>query len=438
MDAYRAEIIYCTNDPSKFGESSICHFKDGLLVVNSSGEIVACGEAKTLLKEWGGNCSYNEYKNHLIVPGFIDSHIHFPQTEMLAAHGEQLLSWLENYTYPVEENFCDKSYSLKIANIFLTELLKNGTTSAVVFGSVHKESVDALFELSYEKNMRIIAGKALMDRNVPFGVRENTLDGFIKSKELIDQWHNKGRLSYAVTPRFAASSSYEQLDGCKKLLNDYPDLYLQTHLSENHEEIDFVKKTYPTFQNYLSIYDEFDFLGRPSIFAHCIHLEKKEWDLMSNTKAVISHCPTSNLFLGSGLFDMKKTRSFDIPVSLGTDIGAGTSFSMMHTFSEAYKIQQLQGTSLNGFDGLYLMTLAGAKALNLDHRIGTLEAGTEADFVILNYNSTPYMEFRNSRCDTIHDRLFSLLMLGDDRAISETYIMGEKKFDQSNCNDTYL
>ncbi|MEE3241392.1 MAG: guanine deaminase [Pseudomonadota bacterium] len=438
MDAYRAEIIYCTNDPSKFGESAICHFEDGLLVVNSSGEIVACGEAKTLLKEWGGNCSYNEYKNHLIVPGFIDSHIHFPQTEMLAAHGEQLLSWLENYTYPVEENFCNKSYSLKIANVFLTELLKNGTTSAVVFGSVHKESVDALFELSYEKNMRIVAGKALMDRNVPLGVSENTLDGFIKSKELIDQWHNKGRLSYAVTPRFAASSSYQQLEGCKKLLNDYPDLYLQTHLSENHEEIDFVKKTYPTFPNYLSIYDEFDFLSRPSIFAHCIHLEEKEWDLLSNTKAVISHCPTSNLFLGSGLFDMKKSRNFNIPVTIGTDIGAGTSFSMMQTFSEAYKIQQLQGTSLNGFDGLYLMTLAGAKAINLDHRIGTLEAGTEADFVILNYNSTPYMEFRNSKCDTIHDRLFSLLMLGDDRAVSETYIMGKKKFDQSNCNDTYL
>ncbi|MBY4678406.1 guanine deaminase [Marinobacterium arenosum] len=422
--AYRSAIVHSLGDPAKVGlENSVEYFEDGLLVVEN-GLVKAVGHAQELLPTLAENVTVTEYQRSLIVPGFIDTHIHFPQTGMIASYGEQLLDWLNNYTFPAEGKFEDRQHAKDVAERFLTELLRNGTTTALVFGTVHKESVDAFFEVAEGYNLRMIAGKVLMDRNAPDYLLDTPESGYQDSKELIERWHGKGRLHYAVTPRFAPTSTDEQLAIAGQLLHEYPDLYMHTHLSENQKEVEWVLELFPDRSSYLDVYQHFNLLTERSVFAHGIHLCDEECQQLADKGSAIAFCPTSNLFLGSGLFNLPKMEQHGVNVGLGTDVGAGTSFSILHTLNEAYKVMQLQGEKLHPFKSLYLATLGGAEALRLDDKIGSFANGKEADFVVLDYQATPLLDYRMQQVKSLDENLFVLATLGDDRTIFETYAAG--------------
>ncbi|MHB0805766.1 guanine deaminase [Stutzerimonas nitrititolerans] len=424
IKAYRAALLHCLADPREVGiEASHEYFEDGLLVVED-GKVVRNGHAADLLSTLPAGTEVIEYKDALITPGFIDTHIHYPQTGMIASYGEQLLDWLDTYTFPTERAFADKVHAGEVAQVFLRELLRNGTTTALVFGSVHKESVDAFFEQAHKLDLRMIAGKVLMDRNAPDYLTDTAESGYADSKELIERWHGKGRLHYAVTPRFAPTSTPEQLTLAGQLFGEYPDLYMHTHLSENRQEIEWVRKLFPERKGYLDVYDHHGLIGARSVFAHGVHLCDDECKRLGETGSAVAFCPTSNLFLGSGLFDLEKMEGFGVRVGLGTDVGAGTSFSQLQSLNEAYKVMQLQGKKLDPFKSLYLATLGGARALYLDDRIGSLQPGKDADFVVLDYKATPLIEYRLSQARSLEERLFALMILGDDRAVKETYAAG--------------
>ncbi|MFL9811965.1 guanine deaminase [Stutzerimonas sp. VN223-3] len=422
--AYRAAILHSLADPREVGvEKSYEYFEDGLLVVED-GKVAQLGAAQSLLSSLPTGTEVIEYPDALITSGFIDTHIHYPQTGMIASYGEQLLDWLNTYTFPTERAFADKAHASEVAEVFLGELLRNGTTTALVFGSVHKESVDAFFEQAEKLNLRMIAGKVLMDRNAPDYLTDTAESGYTDSKELIERWHGKGRLHYAVTPRFAPTSTPEQLALAGKLCKEYPDLYMHTHLSENRKEIEWVRELFPEQNGYLDVYDHHGLIGARSVFAHGVHLCDDECKRLGETGSAVAFCPTSNLFLGSGLFDLEKVEGHGVRVGLGTDVGAGTSFSQLQSLNEAYKVMQLQGKKLDPFKSLYLATLGGARALYLDDRIGNLQPGKDADFVVLDYKATPLIDYRLQQAKTLEERLFALMMLGDDRAVKETYAAG--------------
>jgi len=403
---------------------AIRYLEDGL-VITTEGKITWFGtwqDGQHLLNE---DMPFEHYPEQLIVPGFIDTHIHFPQTEMVGAYGEQLLEWLNTYTFPTELQFKDKAYADQIAAFFVQELLKNGTTTALVFCSVHAESVDALFEAAEQHHMRLIAGKGMMDRHAPEDLCDTAESAYSDSKALIEKWHGKGRNLYAITPRFAPTSTPEQLAKAGQLKAEYPEVYVHTHLSENKNEIAWVKELFPEQQGYLDVYHHYGLTGQRSVFAHCVHLEEAEWDCMHETNSAIAFCPTSNLFLGSGLFPLKKTWEKQVKVGLGTDIGAGTSFNQLQTLNEAYKVQQLQGDKLSAFESLYHATLGGAKALDLADKLGNFNLGKEADFIVLDLKATALQALRQARAKGIEDALFALMTMGDDRNIHATYIYGE-------------
>lgn len=424
--AYRAAILHSLDDPALVGvQASYEYFADGVLVVED-GRISALGAASEVLPTLSDDVEVTHYPDALITPGFIDTHIHFPQTGMVGSYGEQLLDWLNEYTFPCEGQFADKAHADGVAQIFLKELLRNGTTTALVFGSVHPESVDALFEAAQALDLRLIAGKVMMDRNAPDYLTDTAQSSYAQSKALIERWHGKGRLHYAVTPRFAPTSSEAQLTLAGQLLREYPDVYLQTHLSENLQEIEWVKALFPERSNYLDVYDHYQLLGERSVLAHGVHLCDAECARLAETGSAIAFCPTSNLFLGSGLFNLPQAERFNVNVGLGTDVGAGTSFSLLHTLNEAYKVMQLQGEKLNPFKSLYLATLGGARALRLEDRVGTLQPGTDADFVVLDYHATPLLSYRIAQAKTFEEVLFVLMTLGDDRAVLQTYAAGRR------------
>ena len=426
MEAYRASVMHFVEDPDKTSvEKSYQYFEDGMLVVDD-GKVVAAGLADDLIPFLASNTEVIDYPNCLIMPGFVDTHIHYPQTEMIAAYGEQLLEWLDTYTFPVEAKFSDPEYARGIADRFLDELLRCGTTTALVFGSVHKASVDAFFEACEARDLRMIAGKVMMDRNAPDYLVDTPESSYRDSKALIEKWHNRGRLRYAVTPRFAPTSTPEQLQKAGQLLKEHPGVYLHTHMSENADEIVWVEELFPDCDHYLHTYDEAGLLGRRSVFAHCIHLNDEEWDRMAETDSGIAFCPTSNLFLGSGLFNLKRAVEKNIRVGLGTDVGGGTTFSILQTLGEAYKVQQLRGEKLTPFKAFYLATLGGARTLDMDDLIGNFEPGKEADFIVLDKAPTPLLEFRLANCKTLMETLFVMAMLGDDRSIAATYSAGKK------------
>ena len=406
------------------------YLEDGVLITEQ-GKIRWFGTWNDAQDHLPINIEIQHYPEQLIIPGMIDTHIHFPQTEMVGAYGEQLLSWLNTYTFPTEIQFQDPSYAQKIAEFFIQELLKNGTTTALVFCTVHPESVDALFEAAAQQQMRLIAGKVMMDRHAPEALCDTAESAYEDSKALIGKWHGQGRALYAITPRFAPTSTPEQLERAGQLKAEFPDVYVHTHLSENKDEIAWVKDLFPAQKGYLDVYHHYGLTGNRSVFAHCVHLEDAEWQCMHETDSAIAFCPTSNLFLGSGLFPLKKTWQQQVKVGLGTDIGAGTSFSLLQTVNEAYKVQQLQGDKLSAFESLYHATLGGAKALDLDDKLGNFNVGKEADFVVLNLKPTALQQLRQSRSKSIEDSLFALFTMGDDRNIEATYIYGQKAYNQS-------
>lgn len=430
MQAYRASILHFVDDPDKVtDEDCYQYFDDGVLLIEA-GRILNVGPAEEILANVAADVPLLEYPDALILPGFVDTHIHYPQTEMIAAYGEQLLQWLNTYTFPVEQRFSDPDYAREIADRFLDELLRNGTTTALVFGTVHKTSVDSFFEACEARNLRMIAGKVMMDRNAPDYLLDSAESGYQDSKALIEKWHDKGRLRYAVTPRFAPTSTPEQLQQAGHLLREHPGVYLHTHMSENADEVVWVEELFPHSDHYLHTYDEAGLLGPRSVFAHCIHMTDDEWGRLAESRSNIAFCPTSNLFLGSGLFNLKRAVEADISVGLGTDVGAGTSFSLIQTMGEAYKVLQLRGEKLTPLKAFYLATLGGARTLDMADLIGNFEPGKEADFIVLDKASTPLMRFRTAQCKDLLELLFVIAVLGDDRTVRATYAAGTQVHDR--------
>ncbi|VAW01614.1 Guanine deaminase [hydrothermal vent metagenome] len=422
--AHRGRIAHILRNPGAAGDKrAIAHFADGGLLVEN-GRIKACDDWQKLNPD-PGQWQIIQHKNALILPGFVDSHVHFPQTDIIGGYGSNLLGWLQKYAFPVEQKIGeDVEYARDTANFFVDELLKNGTTSALVFGTVHKHSIDALFTAALARNMRLLAGKVLMDQGAPADLCETRAAGRADTLELIKAWHQKGRLGYAITPRFALTSSPQQLQDAGQMLAAHPDVLMHTHLSENPDEVAAVKRAFPDCADYLAVYQAAGLLGPRSVFAHCLHLSASEKQRLADAGASIAFCPTSNLFLGSGLFDLRTCQHAGINVGLGTDIGAGTSFSMLTTQAEAYKVGQLRGTSLHPFEALYLATLGGAKALHIEQYVGNFAVGKEADFVVLDTKATALLSRRLQGDSPIHDMLFAFCVLGDERAVRQTWVAG--------------
>jgi guanine deaminase len=425
--ALRGRLLTFTDDPATAGADSYSYIEDGLVLLGG-GRILDVGEAPALLPRLAAQVRVDHYPGKLILPGFIDAHIHFPQTQVIASYGAQLMDWLERYALVEEQRFADAGHAAAVASFFLDELARNGTTTAAVYGTVHPQAAEAFFAESHRRNTRMIAGKVLMDRNAPAGLTDTAESGYDESKALIRRWHGKGRQLYAVTPRFAITSTEAQLEAAGALLKEHPDCYLQTHLSENRREIETVHRLFPWAESYTAVYDRFGLLGPRSLFGHCIHLDDGERERLSDSGSIAVFCPTSNLFIGSGLFDRARARGAAHPlrVALATDVGGGTSYSMLATLAEAYKVLQLQDQNLPALEAFHAVTLGNARALGLDDRIGALVPGREADIVVLDARATPAMAHRAERIATLEEELFLLMTLGDDRAVAATYIAGER------------
>ncbi|MCQ8227747.1 guanine deaminase [Pantoea trifolii] len=399
------------------------YLEDGLLTLRD-GKVVSL-ESWQIAEGRVDHTRVTDLRGKLIVPGFIDTHIHYPQTEMIGAFGEQLLEWLNQYTFPVESQYHCPDHAAKMSAFFLHQLLSNGTTTALVFGTVHKQSVDSLFSAAQQLNMRLIAGKVMMDRNAPEYLTETPEESYQHTRELIERWHQRGRLSYALTPRFAPTSSPELLDKVRQLREEFPDVWMHTHLSENQQEIAWVKALFPERAGYLDVYHHHQLTGKRSVFAHCLHLEDQEWQCLHDTDSSIAFCPTSNLFLGSGLFNIKRCWQQGVRMGIGTDVGAGTTFNLLQTLGEAYKVGQLQQYKLSACEAFYHATLGGAHALDLDDVIGNFNPGKEADFVVLDPAMSPLQKLRNANSKDIWERLFVMMTLGDDRNIAQTWVSGK-------------
>jgi len=424
--AIRAAFLHFVEDPDR-GEQNHHYIEDGIMILKQ-GRIQALGNAGDWLDHLPDGSVLYDYSGHLVMPGFIDAHTHYPQSEMIASYGAQLLDWLRDYTFPTEIRFADRAYADDIADFFCREMLRNGTTTSVVFATVHPQSVDAIFEAAEKYDLCLIAGKVMMDRHAPEELLDTAESSYRQSTDLINRWHRKGRAHYAVTPRFAPCSSEAQLQVCAQLLKEHADLYIQSHVAENRDEVDWVNDLFPRHRSYLDVYDSFGLLTERSVYAHCIHLDDEDRKRMVQTGASIAFCPTSNMFLGSGLFSLEMAHDHGISVAIATDVGAGTSFNILRTLHEAYKVCQLAGQSLTAFRAFYLATLGAAKALHLDDRLGNFAIGKEADFVVLDLNASELMQRRMARAGSLEERLFALMMLGDDRCVQATHIMGKRQY----------
>ena len=431
--AIRGPVLTYTGDPFRSGLKSTMVYEPDAIVAMDGGLVTHFGPAKdvepllprgTVVKNYG--------KDSLISAGFIDSHVHYPQTPMIAAHGEQLLDWLNTYTFPVERQYSDKDFARSVAKVFLRESLKHGITTGCVYCTVHPQSVDALFEEAERLGMRLAAGKVMMDCNAPDYLRDTPQSGYDDSKALIAKWHDRGRLMYAITPRFAATSSREQLEAAGALCREHPECYLQTHVSENEREVAWIRTLFPERSGYLDVYDHYSLCRPRAIFGHGVHLTDDEMHVLHRTGSAIAHCPTSNFFLGSGFFNIARAMHADRPVrvGLGTDLGAGTSFSILSTLSEAYKAAQLNGYALSPGHAYYLATRGTAHAMYLDDKIGSIAPGMEADLVVLDMKSTPLIEYRMRFAKDFEEALFVQMMLGDDRAVQATYVAGKPVYDR--------
>jgi guanine deaminase len=423
--AFRGSIFHCLSDPGPHADDgAVEHVDDGLLIVED-GLVIRTGSATELLGTLSPEVEVVDHSGKLIVPGLIDCHVHYSQVDIIASYGEQLLDWLSRYAYPAEMRFADASHAKSVADFFLDELLRNGTTTAAVFATVFPQSVDAIYAAAEERGMRLIAGKVLMDEHCPEELRDDPQSAYDDSKALIEKWHGKGRLGYAITPRFALTSSAAQLEAAGRLAGEFPETWIHTHLAENQEEVDEIAAQFPDRRSYLDVYDHYGLLRKRSVYAHCLHLDETDRALMAEKGGAGAFCPTSNLFLGSGLFDLDSMAGAGVKVGLATDVGGGTSMSMFRTMSSAYKVLHLQGQSLPASRALYLATLGAAQALDLDSVIGNFETGKEADFVVLDTNATHITARRAASAESLDELLFALIFLGDDRNVAATYVMGE-------------
>ncbi|HEY8027161.1 MAG TPA: guanine deaminase [Burkholderiaceae bacterium] len=422
IHAYRASILHFIADPALHAHSYEW-FEDGLLIADG-GLIKAVGDYAKLRAGLTPTTPLHDYSGKLIIPGFIDTHIHYPQTDMIASPAPGLLPWLDTYTFPTERQFANPEHADDVADFFIRELLRCGTTTAMVYCTVHSASVEAFFTQSEARNLRMAAGKVLMDRNCPEFLQDTAESGAHDSEVLIKKWHKRGRQMYAITPRFAPTSSDAQMQLAGELAAKYPDTYLQTHVAENTDEVAWVKSLYPHARSYLDVYDRFGMLRPRAMYAHCIWLEDADRARMAETQSAISMCATSNLFLGSGLFDFGRADAAQVPLSLATDVGGGTSFSMLQTMNETYKVARMGGTYLPALRMFYLATLGGARSMQLEGIIGNFRFGNEADFIVLDPQATPLLTRRSARTNSLEELLFALALLGDDRTVAATFAAG--------------
>lgn len=362
----------------------------------------------------------------VICPGFVDAHVHYPQTAIIASWGKRLIDWLNSYTFPEEMRFADPAHAAEIATRYLDLTAAQGTTTMCSFCTIHPESVEAFFTEAEARGQRVVGGKTCMDRNAPEGLRDTPQSAYDDSKRLLERWHGRGRIGYAITPRFSPTSTPEQLAAMGALWAEHPECLMQTHLSEQTDEIAWVRELFPNARDYLDTYEAHGLLGARGLYGHAIHLEPRERDRLRETGAALVHCPTSNTFIGSGLFDMAGLMADGQVVGLATDTGGGSSFSMLRTMAAAYEIGQLRGTPLHPAQLMWLATAGSAQALHLADRIGTIAPGMEADLVVLDLASTPAIAQRSDRAADIWEALFATIMMGDDRAIAETWIGGRR------------
>lgn len=424
MKGFRGELLSLAHDPAE-GPDAVRHEADGLLVIDG-GRIVARGAYSNMAPRFPGLAV--ERLEGLIVPGMIDAHVHYPQLGRIASHGEQLLDWLERHIFPAEKAFADPVHAAAVAEEFLDELLRHGTTSALVFGTVHAASVEAFFAAAEARDLRMICGKVLMDLG-PDGLRDSVREARTESAALIAKWHGRGRLGYAVTPRYALTSSDEQLAVAGELLAAHPGVLLHTHLAENKAEIAAVAARFAEAVDYLDAYDRFGLVTDRSVFAHAVHLPDRSCARLAETGAGIAVCPSSNFFLGSGMFDFGQAERHGVRLGLGSDIGAGTSLSLLHNGGLAYQAGLPHGYVLDPFRALWLATGGSARLLHIDGEVGMLAEGQEADFVVLDDAATPLMARRTAGA-SLAERLFALQVLGDDRAVKQTYVLGRCVWDR--------
>jgi guanine deaminase len=425
----RGRILSFTDDPAERGSRAYSLIENGAVLVNG-GFIEAVGEAPDILARAPSGALIDDQRGCLITSGFIDAHVHYPQTQVIGSYGKQLLDWLANYTFVEEQKFADPAHCGHVADFFLDELFRSGTTTAMVYCTVHPESVDAFFAAAEARGARMIAGKVMMDRDAPAALMDTAERGYHESKALIERWRGRGRLDYAITPRFAVTSTQAQLEAAGALAREFPQLYVQTHANENKAEIARVAALFPEAQSYIDVYARVGLTGPRSVFGHCIHLQDSEVAALAESRSVAAFCPTSNLFLGSGLFDQARLQRAGVRIALATDVGGGTSYSMLRTAAEGYKVLQLNGQSWPALDAFYRLTLGNARALSLDDRIGSIEAGKEADLIALDPSATPALAHRMETAGgNLEVELFALLTLGDDRAVRQTYVAGEPRKD---------
>jgi len=407
-------------------EAEALRYESDALVVMRAGRVVAFGPAPALLPSLPAATTVVRYPNALLVPGFIDAHVHYPQLPIIGTCGKSLIDWLEHSTFVAEQRCVDPAFAAATARTYLDECLRHGITTAGVYGTVHPGSVDAIFAAALARGMRMIAGKALMDRHAPAALTDTAQSGYDDSKALIARWHGRGRLAYAVTPRFAPTSSPEQLAAAGALAREHRGVYVQTHIAETTDEIAWVQRLFPDARDYLDVYASHGLLGRRSVFGHGIHLAEDAWQRIFDAGAAVAHCPTSNNFLGSGLFRLGAAKRAPRPVrvALATDVGGGTTLSMLATMGEAYKVARHTGFGLTAAQAFWLATSGGAEALDLAGTVGGLAPGHEADIAVLDLAATPLIAYRMQFCESVADTLAVLMMLGDDRAIRATYVAG--------------
>ncbi|WP_086933568.1 guanine deaminase [Agarilytica rhodophyticola] len=427
VQAFRSRVMHFPDDQANSDKPNFQYLEDAVLLVKN-GKIESLADAKDMAQQGFDLQQCLHFPKQLIVAGFIDPHVHAPQMDVMASFGEQLLDWLEKYTFPTEIKFSDKQHSEQQSARFVNSLLANGTTSAMVFTTSFKHSTDHLFEQANAINMRLIAGKVMMDRNAPDALLDTAEQAKYDCEALIDNWHGTGRLGYALTPRFAGTSTRQQLAVAGEIFKRHPDLWLQTHLSENLDEITWTQSLFPEAKDYLNTYELFDLVGPKTTFAHCIHLNESEIERIATIGCNIAFCPSSNLFLGSGLFNLAKLKSYGIPIALASDVGGGTSLSQFRTMADAYKVCQLQNYSLAAAEAFFLSSLGAAQALSIADHVGNFEIGKEADFIVINPALSDNVHQRVKLCNNIEEELFVYMTMGDERLIERTYIYGEQRY----------
>ncbi|MCQ0987944.1 guanine deaminase [Jiella marina] len=434
--AIRGRLLWFAADPAVESEAAAVKYLEDGVVLIKDGVIAEVGEGPALSRRLPAGVPLVDHRPHLVMPGFIDPHLHMPQTQVIASYGAELMEWLQKYTFPEEMRYGDSAVAEAAARFLFDTLAANGTTTAGVYCTSHQISAEVFFHEAERRNLRMVAGKVMMDRNAPPGLLDTPETGYEQSKELIAAWHGRGRLEYAITPRFAPTSTEAQLEATASLAREFPDLHIQTHLSENAAEIAYVAAAFPWSKDYTDVYERYGLVRPKALFGHCIHLSERERAALAEKGATAVFCPTSNLFLGSGLYDLTASRRAGLKTGIATDIGGGTSYSMLTTAAEGYKVLALKGQKLPAFEAFHMMTVGNALAMGLADKIGSLEAGMEADLVILDSRATEPLRRRMERVETLEEELFALMILGDERTTVATYAAGRRIYDRYMARST--